>query len=316
MAKNIILSAKTAADIDSRIERILQDLGNPEPPLTLETVRELLRLDFGYYSVNNPGLLQETAHKIRLAGKQILLRPTLLIIDAVRKFDLKALYIPDQKRILLDEDEPKLKHRWNEGHEIIHSVLPWHEGAMLGDDAYTLIPSCHAQLEHEANYGSGKLLFLRDRFTEEALDLEQAISSVNDLADSFGNTRTSTFWRCVEAWGARVPILGLITGHPHPTMRKPDFDEANPCRHFVQSPAFAQQFSGVNEKDVFYEVVSYCSRNKGGPLGSGEVILIDDNGDSHIFSFETFSFHHNILTLGIYLEPNRKVIAAPLNFIM
>jgi len=311
LAKNVILSARTAADIDARVERILKDLGNPEPPLTLETVRELLRLDFGYYSISNPDLLQETAHKIRLAGKQILMRPTLLI-DAVRKFDLKALYIPDQKRILLDQDVPKLKHRWNEGHEIIHSALPWHEGAMLGDDANTLIPSCHAQLEHEANYGAGKLLFLRNRFIEEALDLEQTISSVNDLADNFGNTKTSTFWRCVETWGARVPVLGLITGHPHPSMRKDDFDEGNPCRHFIQSPAFAQQFSEVDEKDVFDEVAGYCSRNRGGPLGDGEVVLIDDDGDRHLFSFETFSFHHNILTLGIHLEPHRKVIAASL----
>lgn len=308
MAKNVILSARTASDIDSRVERILEDLGNPEPPLTLDTVRELLRLDFGYYSVNNPGILQETAHKIRLAGKQILLRPTILI-DAVRKFDLKALYIPDQKRILLDKDEPVLKHRWNEGHEIAHSILPWHEGAMLGDDINTLIPSCHAQLEHEANYGTGKLLFLRNRFTVEALDLEQTISSVNELADNFGNTRTSTFWRCVETWGARIPVLGVITGHPHPTMRKNNFDEANPCRHFIQSPVFAQKFSNVNEKDVFNEIVSYCSRNRGGPLGAGEVILFDDNGDGHWFSFETFSFHHNILTLGIYSGPHRKVIA-------
>lgn len=95
-------------------------------------------------------------------------------------------------------------------------------------------------------------------------------------------------------------------------MRKNDFDEANPCRHFIQSPVFAQQFSKVNEKDAFDEVVGYCSRNRGGPLGGSEVILIDDNGDSHLFSFETFSFHHNILTLGIYLEPRRKVITASL----
>lgn len=308
MTKNVILTARTAEDIDARVERIIKDLGNPEPPLSLEIVRELLRLDFGYYSVNSPGILEETVHKIRLAGKQILLRPALLI-DAVRKFELKALYIPDQKRILLDADEPKLKHRWNEAHEVTHSILPWHEGAMLGDDKNTLIPSCHAQLENEANFGAGRLLFLRDRFKIEALELERCISSVNILASEFGNTITSTFWRCVETWGARIPILGLVTGHPHPDMRKTDFDESNPCRYFIQSPAFAQQFSKVREIDVFNDVVGYCSSKRGGPLGSDEVILIDDNGDSHLFIFESFSFHHNILTLAIYSEPYKKVIA-------
>ena len=41
MAKNRIISAKTASDIDSRVERVLRGLGHPEPPLRLEDVREL-----------------------------------------------------------------------------------------------------------------------------------------------------------------------------------------------------------------------------------------------------------------------------------
>ena len=92
MAKNEILRARTAADIDERVERVLNGLGNPEPPLDLRTVRELLKLDRGYYSANDPGLLQETVSKLRIAGKQVLLRPTLLI-EAVRKMDIRALYI-------------------------------------------------------------------------------------------------------------------------------------------------------------------------------------------------------------------------------
>ena len=138
MAKNEILRARTAADIDERVERVLNGLGNPEPPLDLRTVRELLKLDRGYYSANDPGLLQETVSKLRIAGKQVLLRPTLLI-EAVRKMDIRALYIPDQKRILIDKSQPKLKHRWNEAQEIGHSVLPWHEGAMLGNDDGTVL---------------------------------------------------------------------------------------------------------------------------------------------------------------------------------
>ena len=40
--------------------------------------------------------------------------------------------LPDRKRILLDETLPKLKHRWNETHEIWHSITPWHSEIMLG----------------------------------------------------------------------------------------------------------------------------------------------------------------------------------------
>ena len=309
MAKNEILRARTAADIDERVERVLNGLGNPEPPLDLRTVRELLKLDRGYYSANDPGLLQETVSKLRIAGKQVLLRPTLLI-EAVRKMDIRALYIPDQKRILIDKSQPKLKHRWNEAHEIGHSVLPSHEGAMLGDDEYTLIPACHARHEAEANFAAARLLFLREKFVEEAQAHEACIESMKKLKERFGNTYTTTLWRCVEAWGASVPVVGLVTGHPHPDQRKPDFDPENPCRHFIQSPAFARQFSTVPETSVFEEVVEYCSPKGGGPLGESHVLLVDDNGDRHIFEFESFHFYHQTLTIGIYRRPRRNLVAA------
>ena len=45
MARNRVLSEKTAKDIDERVERVLRGLGHPEPPLRLEDVRELLKLD-------------------------------------------------------------------------------------------------------------------------------------------------------------------------------------------------------------------------------------------------------------------------------
>lgn len=38
------LRQRTASDIDEQIGKILRGLGNPEPPLRIEDVRELLRL--------------------------------------------------------------------------------------------------------------------------------------------------------------------------------------------------------------------------------------------------------------------------------
>lgn len=309
MAKNKILRTGTASDIDERIERVLKGLGDPEPPLDLRIVRDLLKLDRGYYSADDPGILQETVSKLRVAGKQVLLRPTLLI-DAVRKMDLRALYIPDQKRILLDESQPKLKHRWNEAHEIGHSLLPWHEGAMLGDDEHTLIPACHVKLEAEANFAAARLLFLRERFEIEAMDFEPSIDSMKTLKTRFGNTYTTTFWRCVETWGNKTPIVGLITGHPHPDRRRPDFDPDNPCKHFIQSPAFARQFSNLPETTVFDEIAEYCSAKSGGPLGESDVLLFDDNGDGHIFKFESFHNRYQTLTIGVYSGPRSTLVAA------
>ena len=123
MAKNRVISAKTAGDIDGRVERVLRGLGYPEPPLRLEGVRDLLRLDLVFYTADDPSVIREAISRIRIAGIQVYKRP-MLLIDAIRKSSLKALYLPDRKRILLDVVLPKLKHRWNEAHEIGHGVIP------------------------------------------------------------------------------------------------------------------------------------------------------------------------------------------------
>jgi hypothetical protein len=163
--RNRFLEARTARDIDAQITKILRGLGNPTGPIELADVRALLQLDRQYYSSTNDGLLRELISKAKVAGKQVIARPT-LILDIVRKFDLKAFWVPDRKRIMIDEAQPKLKWRWNETHEIMHSVVPWHEGAMMGDTEYSLTPDCHEQVEAEANYGAGRLLFLQGLFEE------------------------------------------------------------------------------------------------------------------------------------------------------
>jgi hypothetical protein len=309
VSKNKILSAKTAADIDTRVERVLRGLGNPEPPLRLEDVRHLLKLDRQFYTASDTGAVRETISRIRVGTMQVLARPTLLF-DAIKKMSLKALYLPDRKRILLDGDLPVLKHRWNEAHEIGHSLLPWHEDAMHGDNNQTLSLHCHELIEAEANYAAGRVLFLRDRFTDEARSLDPAIASIISLRDTFGNTLSTTLYRFVEMAGADTPMVGMMSGHPHKSRRKVDFDPNAPCRHFIQSPAFAKRFSGIGEKALFDVVAGYCGSQGGGPLGQSELILADDNGDEHRFYFETFFNKYDALTLGVYLGPEFRVIAA------
>ena len=51
-----------------------------------------------------------------------------------------------------------------------HSIIPWHDGMMLGDNTQTLLPLCHEQMEAEANYVAGRLLFMGERFKLEASD--------------------------------------------------------------------------------------------------------------------------------------------------
>jgi hypothetical protein len=45
-----LVGAKEQSDIDELVAKVLRDLGNPEPPLRLAVVRDLLTLDLKYYS--------------------------------------------------------------------------------------------------------------------------------------------------------------------------------------------------------------------------------------------------------------------------
>ena len=121
--RNTFLDVRTARDIDAVVAKILRGLGNPEPPLILDDVRALQKLDRQYYSSVEDGPLREFVSRAYIGAKQVFLRPT-LILEVVRKRSLKALYLPDRKRILIDADEPELKHRWNEAHEVGHSIIP------------------------------------------------------------------------------------------------------------------------------------------------------------------------------------------------
>jgi Zn-dependent peptidase ImmA (M78 family) len=315
LTKNYLIKDKTAHDVDERVERVLRGLGNPEPPLRLEDVRELLKLDRTFYTADDPGLIQETVSRIRVATIQVYQRP-MLLLDAIKKKSLQALYVPDRRRILLDANVPVLKHRWNEAHEVIHSLLPWHEDVMHGDNRHTLLPVCEEQAESEANYGAGRMLFLRDRFGAQALDLPLTIASLQALKKDFGNTLSSTLWRFVETAGIQQPLVGMITCHPHQRHRPSDFDPAKPCRHCIQSPSFAARFSRIREQQLFSGVSSYCGAQRGGPLGASELVLIDDNGDEHVFAFETFFIRYKApqmgeaLTLGVYARPHVRIVAA------
>jgi Zn-dependent peptidase ImmA (M78 family) len=293
--KNVYLRDRTAQDINDLVAKVLRDLGRPEPPLNLDLVRELLRLDRQYYSSTEDGALREVAHRLTVAGKQVLARPTLLL-EAIKKFDLRSLFLPDGKRILIDSNLPNAKQRWSEGHEIGHSIIPWHLNTMLGDNKRTLTPGCHEQIENEANFAAGQLLFFQKAFVRDAHDLIPGIDAVNTLKRRYGNTITTTLWRYVEQ--SEDPMVGGISCHPH---RLPsDFDSQRPFRYFVGSRPFQQRFTNVCEIDLFNKVQAYCANRRAGPLGALDFLLLDDDGVKHLFHFETFFNQYEALTLGIY----------------
>ena len=70
--QNSFLTERMARDIDKQVSKILRDLGQPAPPLRLELVRELLRLDLADYSSSDQSVSRETFHPLKVSGKQIL----------------------------------------------------------------------------------------------------------------------------------------------------------------------------------------------------------------------------------------------------
>lgn len=303
--KTVFIGEKERREINAQVEKVLRGLGNPEPPLNLDLVRELLRLDRQYYSTTDISALREFASKVKIGAKQLFENP-IEMYKIVQKAGLKALWLPAPRRILIDADQPQKKHRWSESHEITHSIVEWHKSFLFGDSSIELNITCHEILEAEANYGAGQLLFLRDRFASEAKQLPMCMATIELLHDRFKNSWTCTLWRFVEQLGYDLPILGLVTCHPR---RIPaDYDMATPCKYFIESPAFRQQFENISETEAFEPLTNYCINARGGPLGQDEVILQDVNGGSHVFLFETFYNQYEALTLAVYKRKHSLIV--------
>jgi len=226
-------------------------------------------------------------------------RPSVLL-DVIKKFDLNALWLPDQKRILIDRKMPELKQRWGEAHEIGHSLIDWHEPLIHGDQHSTLSISCREQIEAEANYAAGRLLFLQDRFVEEVYSSDICFERIQQLCKTFGNTMTSTLWRTVESLD--VPAFGLVSIHPHDELR----DGQEPVRYFLHSQCFKDKFASIAAIQLFRCLGKVCHGRRG-PIGAGDILLSDVNKTQHVFSVECFNNSWDTLTFGVY----RKVYVAP-----
>ena len=61
----------TSKDIDERVEKIIREIGVKEPPLDLEDVLDFLDLHRGYYDLNNPSLIQEVTHRLKIGAFKI-----------------------------------------------------------------------------------------------------------------------------------------------------------------------------------------------------------------------------------------------------
>lgn len=296
----------SAADIQEAVRRVLRDLGNPEPPLRLEDVRELQKLDLTYYSKTDLNLLDEVAHQVRL-GKHNILSTAKRMKEVVAKAGLRALIVPQQRHIYIDEEIVDKKKRFIQAHEITHDLLDWHRDILLGDNEETLSQNCHEEMEAEANFGARQLIFMGDRFTEEVRDNSPEWKNLQDLARLYGNSITTTLWQTVYCCDPDAPMFGAIGRHPHYS----DIghrEDGDGVAYFIKSDAFHERFPGVSKDDVFHAMFTYANRRKRGPIGEGMYVLTDADGNQCEFHMKSFSNSYDVLTLGKFVRPHRKVI--------
>lgn len=237
-------------------------------------------------------MLGELSHKLVMAGKQIWNRGGLLA-EAIKKCDLSALFLFDRRQILLSTELPQNKQRWGESHEIGHSIIPWHEDLCHGDQSSTLSVHCQAQLELEANYAAGQLLFLRNRFATELWSSPVCFESIKKLAKRYNNSIASTLWRAVES--SMGPAFGIIGGNPAQSL------PAQGCeiRHFIRSSRFQAEFPGADSIGIYRALAPRCSGLRG-LICNCLLVMADLRGERHEFSVECFSNTHDVLTLGIW----------------
>jgi len=291
------VGAEEAGDIRDQVDRILSDLGRPEPPLSLPDVRALLKLDLGYYSSSDTTLVDDVVHAIRMAGMGLVRNPTRLW-TVIKERRLCALWLPERRQILIDQEEPTARHRWMEGHEIVHGLIPWHREFLHGDATHTLDPSCHAVIEAEANFGAGQLLFLGSRFRQDASDLPFTMANVQVMSKRYANSLASTLWRMVEERDPHHVSFGLVSAHPKQKKICPNGD-GPPVRHFITSPAFRTQLPAVVGEHAYGILRRHITWSSKGAVMHVDDVLPDANGELRRFNVESFCTGHAVLTRGI-----------------
>lgn len=294
-------------DIHEHMARLLRDLGNPEPPLRLEQVRALQKLDLTYYSKADLSLLDEIAHRARMAGNDITTTAKRMV-DVIKKYGLRGMLMSKEgdKRIFIDDEVAKLKQRFLIAHEITHDVLPWHRSLLLGDNESTLNPTFHQTMEAEANYGGRHLLFLGGRFRPEAMDCSFEWKTIDQLCKRYGNTLTTTLWQMVCERDPNTPVFGAVSRHPY----HPDICEKagnDNVAYFPRSRAFVAQFQGITTEIAYAAIRQHATTRKRGPVGEGESIFYDANGEPHVFRLFSFSNTYDLLTYGIYMRKHTRI---------
>lgn len=285
------MNQATRTEIRRIAAATLRDASLTEPPLSVERLLDHVQLYRDYYDLSDPTFLDRAKHKLRITGR--------MLVDIVAKIRLQAVLLFDEGRICIDEDLPKIKHPWASCHETGHRLLPWHKPYFFGDTAQTLGPAYQADLEEEANYAAGRLLFMGDRFSQEARDVAPTVDGVKVLAKRYRTSLTSTLRRYVEE-GPDVAMAMLVST---PSWSEKPADQENRWRYFVPSPRFAQLFPDASAESLRAVVDGHAAYRRGGTVADFGLGLLDIVGELH--DLRAWSFNNQYYLLTLFIEERR-----------
>jgi hypothetical protein len=289
-----MIDDRTAERLRRRVKRLLRDIDCLEPPVEVEDVLEHLELHRSYYDLENPSFAREIQHKAKLTLQKVK--------NVVTTVNLRALWLPDESKVFLDNGLHDARVKYTTAHEIGHQLNPHHHDYFaVGDTALTLDPYYHEALEQEAHFAGGELVFMGEMFTKDARDCALGFDAIEQLKKRYDNSFTSTFRRYAVR-STDAPMAAVI-GTP-----AWDASDGDRSRHFVRNPAFEAQFPAASATYVLAQVDMFVRRRKWGVVGEGEMNLADANGDLHQFDWSSFFNQHDMLTLVTYRAPVRTTV--------
>lgn len=152
-----MIDSTTRREIDKVVAKTMREADMKEPPFRIADLLEHLEVNRNFYDLEDPNLLQQFWHKVRIKGKKL--------VKIVKKIKLAAVWLPDREQIYVDSSLSLPKQEWASFHDATHRILEWHRSFFLGDTAQTLDPDFQRALENEANYGASALMFGGKVFT-------------------------------------------------------------------------------------------------------------------------------------------------------
>jgi hypothetical protein len=149
---------------------------------------------------------------------------------------LGALWF-ERREVYVDLAQPEPRRRFTDAHEAMHALCPWHEAALREDTDAELFRETSLEIEAEANFGAGLLIFQGRRFAERIADAPRDMATVLALAAEHGASRQATLHQFAQHHPAPVALLSIG--------RFPQRDGSLPVWRTVASPAFRRRFGRV-----------------------------------------------------------------------